>query len=151
MSLKALFKITSKYPIPIMAGILAALVWANLSPKTYNDFINYSFFEFLWHPVTIKLIINDIFMAFFMGLAMVEVVIYSKKRSAKRKKETINILFSTIGGVCVPVILFFVLTGLLHSGDTSIQENLPTKHLCGLGNSNGYGYCTGFVICYVDL
>ena len=65
------------YSIPLLMGIVASLVWANVANDSYeyamNEWEPFPGFEILQHKVTIKFLVNDIFMVFFFGLAAKEV------------------------------------------------------------------------------
>ena len=73
-----------RYSIPLVAGILVALVWANVHPDSYEYFVGTDYRLPHWaplgqnmylagHKVTLHFIVNDIFMVFFFGIAAKEV------------------------------------------------------------------------------
>lgn len=59
--MKKIIEMLQEYSVPLIVGIAAALVWANLSPESYEHFIHFSIFG----DVTIHFLVEDIFMVFF--------------------------------------------------------------------------------------
>jgi NhaA family Na+:H+ antiporter len=77
--------VAQKYSLPLLAGVLVALVFANAAPDAYTyvagldhhgphlDLAGGSGFTLMGHALTLHFLVNDIFMVFFFGLAAKEV------------------------------------------------------------------------------
>lgn len=95
-----------EFSIPLIAGVLVALFWANISPQSYYDFIHFTFFG----KVDLHFIANDIIMVFFFGIAAVEITqSVLPGGDLNPIKKAINPIFATIGGIVGPITVFFVL------------------------------------------
>ncbi|MBP9732132.1 MAG: Na+/H+ antiporter NhaA [Candidatus Magasanikbacteria bacterium] len=109
-----------QFSIPLILGIVAALVAANVDPEFYRSTIGWRLFgsDFLifGHPVTLLFVINDIFMVFFFGIAAKEITeSFLPGGSLNPIKNAANPLISTLGGVIGPIAVFFVVLALLQS------------------------------------
>ena len=73
-----------KYSLPLLLGVVVALVFANAAPDAYSwvagldhhgPHLSFSggHFKLLGHALTLHFLVNDIFMVFFFGLAAKEV------------------------------------------------------------------------------
>lgn len=112
-----------EYSIPLILGVVIALIWANLSPDSYHDFIHNPIFG----HVNFHFLINDIFMVFFFAIAGIEIVnSLSPGGALNPMRKAVTPLLATAGGIIGPVVIFFILNGLL--GNSSF--------------SNGWGVCT---------
>lgn len=99
-------KLLREFSIPLIAGVIVALFWANISPQSYYDFIHFTFFG----KVDLHFIANDIIMVFFFGIAAVEITqSVLPGGDLNPIKKAINPIFATIGGIVGPVTVFFVL------------------------------------------
>mmetsp|Transcript_5789 Transcript_5789/g.13572 ORF Transcript_5789/g.13572 Transcript_5789/m.13572 type:complete len:162 (-) Transcript_5789:1182-1667(-) len=75
--------VIQKFSLPLLVGVVAALVFANAYPTAYSFFVGADHhgkylslagdWHFLGHPITFYFLVNDIFMVFFFGLAAKEV------------------------------------------------------------------------------
>ncbi|MEG2198725.1 MAG: Na+/H+ antiporter NhaA [Anaerovorax sp.] len=112
-----------EYSIPLIAGVFIALIWANLSPETYQKFI----YTELIGNINFHFLVNDIFMAFFFGIAGVEIVnSLSPGGALNPVKKAVTPLMATAGGVICPAVLFLVFNSLFGSPEFT----------------NGWGICT---------
>ena len=83
------------YSLPLLLGILVAIVFANVSYEDYN----YAFgkkgswepghLSIFGHHVTISFLVNDIFMCFFFGLAAKEVRTTMPRRLAHFSRRAV--------------------------------------------------------------
>jgi len=116
VSLQDIRNLMQDYSLPLLLGILVAIVFANISYEDYN----YAFgkkgswepghLSVFGHHVTISFLVNDIFMCFFFGLAAKEVVeAFLPGGSLDPPSKAINPVAACIGGVVGPVIVFFIL------------------------------------------
>ena len=127
--LKQTINFLQEFSIPLILGVIGALIWANVDIASYQSFVNYVLFPFtiFGHKMTLHFLVNDIFMVFFFGIATVEIVqAVSEGGSLNPISKAINPLYATVGGVIGPVLLFFLLCYLLPLQDllehTSFRE-----------------------------
>ena len=65
-----------EFSIPLIIGVISALIVANLAPDTYHHiihFLPFGDFNILSHKADLHFLVNDIFMAFFFGIAAKEI------------------------------------------------------------------------------
>ncbi len=109
---KGFVNFLQEFSIPLIAGVLAALLFANLSPETYHHVVEWAplaGFKILGHEVTLHFLVNDIFMVFFFGIAAKEITESALPGGSLNPiSKAINPLFATLGGVFGPVGVFFV-------------------------------------------
>jgi len=85
-----------EFSIPLMAGVMTALLWCNFAPESYREF-NYGHF---WGSLSFHFITNDIFMAFFFAIAAVEITQSCLPGGdLSPLGKAVNPLLATIGGV----------------------------------------------------
>ena len=101
-----------EFSIPLIAGVLVALLLANVAHGVYEDLIHFKPFGELavfGHEVTAHFLINDIFMVFFFGIAMKEITESTLPGGSLNPfGKAVNPLLATLGGVVGPVGVFFV-------------------------------------------
>ena len=123
---KSAIKILQEFSIPLIAGVLGAVVWANLDSHGYHHFVH-------WSPLgeeshfNFHFLINDIFMALFFGIAakeITEAVLPGGALNPPRK--AINPLLGTLGGVLGPVAVFFIYTHLTGATEIVNGWGIPT-------------------------
>ncbi|MDD6311041.1 MAG: Na+/H+ antiporter NhaA [Firmicutes bacterium] len=112
------------YSIPLIAGIVLALIWCNISPETYHHVIHYPLFD---EKFNLHWLINDVFMCLFFGLAGIEIVHSLAKGGALNPiNKAISPLMATAGGVLGPIAVFFILNGLIGSPDWANAWGMTT-------------------------
>ena len=118
--MKKIINTIQEYSIPLIVGLIVAIVWANLDYESYHHVIEYPLFgdtKIFGYPVTVHFLINDIFMVFFFGVATVEIVqAVSAGGALNPISKSINPLFATAGGILGPVFMFFVLCYVMPLG-----------------------------------
>ena len=120
-----------EFSVPLMAGVILAVIWANLSPTSYYAAVHAPFHEFGpylsmgdrvadmhahgWaHYFTLHFLINDIFMVVFFGIAAKEITEACLPKGALNPvSKAINPLFGTIGGVLGPIGVFLALNAVV--------------------------------------
>ena len=113
--------------LPLIAGVILALVAANLFPEAYHHIAHGVICTIGNHEVTFHWLINDVFMALFFGMACVEIIHSLSPGGALNPiKKAVAPLAATVGGVLGPILVFFILNTLI--GDSSF--------------ANGWGVCT---------
>lgn len=144
------------YSLLLVIGALAALVWANLDPQTYNhvvdypllfnDFVGsdyarwaqaygdgYTFYEVgdVTRVLSFHFVVNDMLMALFFAVAFKEVweaVIL--KEGALRGRKAATPLIATAGGMLAPVAVYLGLASVMGSETYSAVANgwaIPTS------------------------
>jgi NhaA family Na+:H+ antiporter len=103
-----------KYSLPLVFGVLLALIWVNVDEQSYNDVIHGYFsddFSIFGHTVSLHFIVNDIFMCLFFGLAIKEVTeALLPGGSLSPLRRAANPLCATLGGIIGPIACYFVMT-----------------------------------------
>jgi NhaA family Na+:H+ antiporter len=106
------FNLLREFSIPLLAGVLTALVWANAAPDGYREF-NYGSLlgGFSFHFIT-----NEIFMVFFFAIAAAEITQSCLPGGDLNPlSRAVNPLLSTAGGVIGPVSVYLILNGVVGS------------------------------------
>ena len=103
------------FSIPLIVGVLAGLIVANIASGFYDDLVEFRIFgdaaEVFGREVTLHFLINGIFMVFFFGIAAKEITDSILPGGALNPvKKAINPIMGTLGGVLGPAGLFFLLT-----------------------------------------
>ncbi len=110
--------------IPLLSGVVLALIWANISPENYHHIVHTPIFG---EYINFHWLVNDIFMVFFFAIAGVEIVNSLSPGGALNPiKKAVTPLMATAGGVIGPVGLFFILNIIM--GEPAF--------------TNGWGICT---------
>ncbi len=118
-----MINLLQEFSIPLILGVVIALIWANLSPESYHHFVHN---EILGN-LSLHFLVNDIFMVFFFAMATVEITqslmpggdLYPLKRS-------VNPIMATVGGVVGPIIVFLTLNHFFGSSGFSNGWGIPT-------------------------
>ncbi|MCB0353114.1 MAG: Na+/H+ antiporter NhaA [Bdellovibrionales bacterium] len=119
-------EILQEFSLPLIAGVLVAIAWANLGHESYHHFLHWSPFGHDSH-FNFHFLMNDLFMALFFGLAAKEISESVLPGGALNPmKKAINPLLGTLGGVIGPVCVFFIFVWI--SGDAAIGNGwgIPT-------------------------
>ena len=113
-----------EFSIPLILGVVCAMMCANLFPNLYHHVIHAP----LWgDTVSLHWLVNDIFMVFFFAIAGVELVnSLSKGGSLNPLKKAAAPLMATAGGVIFPAAAFLLINWAV--GDSSYAP--------------GWGICT---------
>ena len=110
--------ILQEFSLPLILGVIAALVMANIDQHAYHVIVDYPVFgegaALLGHPLTAHFLINDIFMVFFFGIAAKEITeACLPGGDLNPPSKAINPLLGTIGGVAGPVGVYFLMLFML--------------------------------------
>ncbi len=108
------------FSIPLILGVVAALIHANSDQAAYDKLVNFQLGDVhvFGHALTLKFLIDDIFMVFFFGIAAKEITEAALPGgSLNPMRKAVNPLLATIGGVAGPVAAFFVLLKVAHGSD----------------------------------
>ena len=103
--------VLQEFSIPLLAGIAAAMLAANLDPDGYARVVHWRPFgdvALFGHALDLHYLVNDIFMVFFFGIAAKEITeACLPGGSLNPPAKAMNPLIATIGGVVGPVAVFF--------------------------------------------
>ena len=110
-----------EYSIPLIVGVFAALIFANLNEQLYKEVVDFHLLgdaaAVFGHSLTAQFLINEIFMVFFFGVATKEITESLLPGGALNPlKKAVNPLLGTVGGVLGPVGLYFLLTFVFYGG-----------------------------------
>lgn len=115
-----------EFSIPLIGGVFAALLAANLAPHAYHAIVDWKPFgtwTLLGHELTLHFLVNDLFMAFFFGIAAKEITEAALPGGSLNPiKNAINPLIATAGGVLGPVAVFFLLLMVFYHGGSFAEE-----------------------------
>ncbi len=103
--------LAEEYSLPLLFGILIAMVWVNISPDSYHYFVDYPLFG---SDFTVHFLVKDIFMAIFFAVAAAEIVEAVRPGGALYPlKKACNSLIATAGGVFGPIVIYLILAYFL--------------------------------------
>jgi len=112
-----------EFSVPLLSGVVLALVWSNLHPEGYHHLIHNP----LIGSLSFHFLTNDIFMVLFFGIAAAEITqsclpggdLYPLNKA-------INPLLATMGGVIGPVLVYFGLNALIGNQSLTNGWGIPT-------------------------
>ncbi len=100
-----------EFSIPLLSGVVVAMLAANLVPEWYEHAIHWKPFgdvSILGHELSLHVLVNDFFMVVFFGIAAKEITESCLPGGTLNPvRKAINPLLATIGGVVGPVGVFF--------------------------------------------
>lgn len=112
-----------EFSVPLLCGVVLALVWANLAPESYHRFLFYRFLG----PLTFHFLTNNIFMVFFFGIAAVEIAqSFLPGGDLHPVKKSVNPLLATLGGVVGPAVVYLALNHFFGSKELTGGWGIPT-------------------------
>jgi len=116
--------ILQEFSIPLLGGVVVALVAANVWPEWYEHSLHWepvAGLSIFGHHLTLHFIFNDIFMVFFFGIAAKEITESCLPGgSLNPPRKAVAPLIATLGGVVGPVAVFFL--GLWLAFQTGIYD-----------------------------
>lgn len=99
-----------EFSIPLLLGVVAALIAANTVNDAYEHLLHASWggIQILGHDLNLHFFANEIFMVFFFGIAAKEITeSVLPGGSLNPPRKALNPLMATLGGVIGPVAVFF--------------------------------------------
>ena len=112
-----------EFSIPLIVGVIVALLWANLLPESYHNFLH----KDILGGFTFHFFINDIFMVFFFAIATVEITqSLLPGGDLNPLKRAINPIMATFGGVVGPAVVYLILNHFIGSPEFSKGWGIPT-------------------------
>ncbi|MBM4358997.1 MAG: Na+/H+ antiporter NhaA [Deltaproteobacteria bacterium] len=125
-------EILREFSIPLLAGVLTSIVWANLDEVGYRAAIHWSpLGSFLpagvAHAVSAHYLANEILMAFFFGIATKEITESCLPGGALFPlNRAVNPLLGTLGGVLGPILVYKVMVSVLGAPEIASGWGIPT-------------------------
>ena len=121
--MKRRINLLREFSIPLLAGVVVALIWANLDPSGYHAFNTAP----ALYGLSFHFIANELFMVLFFGIAAVEITQSCLPGGALNPAtKAVNPLLGTLGGVLGPIIVFLGLNALMGSPEYSNGWGIPT-------------------------
>jgi len=170
---QSLIRFAQKCSLPLILGVLMALIWSNIDMHSYHNFAHGALWEgaqFIGYTVSLHFLVNDIFMCFFFGLAIMEVTeALLPGGSLYPMKKAVNPLVATLGGVVGPAAMYALCVLVFHSlgsfdgqmcevpaaGESTVQRLLSVfdgRMLAGDGDgSSGSSLPTAMEPCSLEL
>jgi len=100
------FSLLREFSVPMIAGVMVALIWANLDPAGYHRFDTMP----ILGSLSFHFLANDIFMVLFFGIAAVEITQSCLPGGDLHPfSRAINPLLATLGGVLGPAVTYTLL------------------------------------------
>lgn len=112
-----------EFSVPLLAGVVVAIVWANLDPAGYQAFNTTPFLGGLsFHFVS-----NELFMVFFFGIAAVEITQSCLPGGDLNPvSKAVNPLLGTLGGVIGPIAAYLCLNATIGAPELHNGWGIPT-------------------------
>jgi NhaA family Na+:H+ antiporter len=120
-------EILQEFSIPLVIGVIFAIIWSNFDNDSYYALIHWPIFELQNTKIDLHFLVNDVFMCLFFGIAAKEITeACLPGGSLNPPKKAVNPLLGTLGGIIGPVCVYFVCTEMF--GDPSIKNGwgIPT-------------------------
>jgi len=112
-----------EFSVPLIAGAVAAMYWANFAQESYRSFVHGPLFG----PISFGFLVNEMFMVFFFGIAAVEITQSCLPGGdLNPPKKAVNPLLATLGGVLGPIIVYFTLNRAIGTDALNIGWGIPT-------------------------
>lgn len=112
-----------EFSVPLLAGVVVALCWVNLSPQSYHHFTH----EPVFGPVSFHFLVNDIFMVFFFGIATAEITQSCLPGGDLHPlRKAVNPLLATAGGVVGPILVYLCLNAIIGGPEFERGWGIPT-------------------------
>jgi len=121
--LKNRLNLLREFSIPLLVGVVVAVVWANLDPAGYQAFNTTPFIGGL----SFHFISNELFMVLFFGIAAVEITQSCLPGGDLNPiSKAINPLLGTLGGVVGPVAVYLLLNAVIGAPELHNGWGIPT-------------------------
>lgn len=112
-----------EFSVPLLAGVLAALFWANFDPTGYQTFNNTPFLG----GMSFHFMSNELFMVLFFGIAAVEITQSCLPGGDLNPfSKAINPLLGTLGGVFGPIAVYLCLNTFIGAPELNNGWGIPT-------------------------
>lgn len=120
---KKTINLLQEFSIPLITGVILALVWANTATESYLQIVENKIIG----NITLHFLVNEIFMAFFFAIATVEIIqSLLPGGDLNPLKRVVNPIFSTFGGVIGPAVVYLALNHFIGSSEFINGWGIPT-------------------------
>ena len=118
---RRLTAVAQEYSVPLILGVVASLVLANVDLDLYQDIVQYAPFghdaSLFEHEVTVHFLINGMFMVLFFGIAAREITeSVAPGGPLNPPQKAVNPILATLGGVLVPAGAYFLIAFIIYGG-----------------------------------
>ncbi len=121
--MKKHFNLLREFSVPLLAGVVVALIWVNLAPEAYHRFNHAPMFG----PLSFHFLTNEFFMVLFFGMAAAEITQSCVPGGDLHPlRKAVNPLLATLGGVVGPVLVYLGLNALIGTPSLSRGWGIPT-------------------------
>lgn len=115
-----------EFSIPLIAGVVASLVWANLDWSRYHSAMHAPLLGAL-PEVSFHFLVNEVLMVFFFGIAAKEITESCLPGGALFPlKRAVNPLLGTLGGVLGPIAVYLLMVWALTAPEIARGWGIPT-------------------------
>ena len=119
--------VLQEYSVPLIVGVVAGLLVANIDSEAYRDLVHFHLFgkgaTVFGRDLDLHFLINEIFMVFFFGIAAKEITDSVLPGGVLNPiGKAINPLLGTLGGVFGPVGVYFLLTFIIYGGTENFGD-----------------------------
>jgi NhaA family Na+:H+ antiporter len=132
MTMKRVIPVLQEFSVPLISGVILAMLWVNIASNSYHDFIHGNLLG-PWlplgnqHPISFHFLMNDIFMVLFFGIAGKEIAEAVLPGGALNPiKKAINPLLGTVGGVVGPALVYLAYVYYTGSYEITLGWGIPT-------------------------
>ena len=121
--MKRRINLLREFSVPLLSGVVVALIWANMAPEGYRQFIHAP----LLGPLNFHFLTNELFMVLFFGMAAAEITQSCLPGGDLHPlRKAVNPLLATLGGVVGPVLVYLGLNALIGSPSLRGGWGIPT-------------------------
>ncbi|HUH65570.1 MAG TPA: Na+/H+ antiporter NhaA [Syntrophales bacterium] len=121
--MKERINLLREFSVPLLCGVVMALIWANRAPESYARFL----YDRFLGPISFHFLTNNIFMVFFFGIAAVEITQSLLPGGDLHPiRKSVNPLLATLGGVVGPALVYLTLNHFIGSADLHRGWGIPT-------------------------
>ena len=121
--MKKRINLLREFSVPLLFGVVVALIWANLVPEGYQQFLQAP----LLGSLSFHFLTNELFMVLFFGMAAAEITQSCLPGGDLHPlRKAVNPLLSTLGGVVGPVLVYLGLNALIGSPSLRGGWGIPT-------------------------
>lgn len=112
-----------EFSIPLLAGVVLAITWANLDPAGYHEFNTAP----LVGGLSFHFISNELFMVLFFGIAAVEITqSFLPGGDLNPISKAVNPLLGTLGGIIAPIFVYTAMNYAFGAANLSKGWGIPT-------------------------
>lgn len=123
---KKAISLLQEFSVPLIGGVIVSLIWANLDPHSYHEFLHHPLTPFS-DKINFHFLVNDIFMVFFFGIAAVEITqSVLPGGDLNPPSRALSPLLATMGGIFVPIAVYFLLNWGIGEPDWAKGWGIPT-------------------------